>query len=109
METIDLMRKMVDAKDDYTRGHSDRVAFYSVLIAKALGRPREYVERIRIGGLFHDIGKIGVPDAILTKPSRLTDEEYNVIKGHPEKGKQMLMSLSSFRDILPMVEYHHEW
>ncbi len=109
METIDLIRKMVDAKDDYTRGHSDRVSFYGVNIARALGRTEEYVERVRIGGLFHDIGKIGVPDAILRKPSRLTDEEYCVIKRHPERGKQLLASLSSFRDILPMVEYHHEW
>ncbi|MBS5522052.1 MAG: HD domain-containing response regulator [Clostridiales bacterium] len=109
METIDLMRKMVDAKDYYTRGHSDRVSYYSVLIARAMGMDDAFVERIRIGGLFHDIGKIGVPDAILRKPARLTDEEYATIKEHPALGKKLLLSLSSFHDILPMVESHHEW
>ena len=109
METIDLMRKMVDAKDFYTRGHSDRVAYYSVLIARAMGMADEEVERVRIGGLFHDIGKIGVPDAILQKPTRLTDEEYAVIKEHTTLGKKLLLSVSLFHDILPMVESHHEW
>ncbi len=109
METIDLIRKMVDAKDYYTRGHSDRVSYYGVCIAKAMGKDEKFVERVRIGGLFHDIGKIGVPDAILQKPGRLTDEEYAKIKEHPVIGKQLVLSVSSFHDILPMVESHHEW
>ena len=109
METIDLIRKMVDARDYYTRGHSDRVSYYGVLIAKAMRKNKAFVERVRIGGLFHDIGKIGVPDVILQKPGKLSDEEYAKIKEHPLIGKQLLLSVSSFHDILPMVESHHEW
>lgn len=109
LETVDLMRKMVDAKDFYTRGHSDRVSYYAVLIGKALGKDAAYVERLRIGGLFHDIGKVGVPDAILQKPEKLTDEEYVRIKQHTTLGREMLTSVSSLRDILPIVESHHEW
>lgn len=109
METVDVLRKMVDAKDFYTRGHSDRVSYYAVLIGEAMGKDAAYVERLRIGGLFHDIGKIGVPDAILQKPSRLTGEEYARIRRHTTLGKQMLLSVSALHDILPMVESHHEW
>lgn len=109
IETVDLMRKMVDAKDFYTRGHSDRVSYYAVLIGKAMGKDAAYVERLRVGGLFHDIGKVGVPDAILQKPGKLTDEEYVRIKRHTTLGREMLTSVSSLRDILPIVESHHEW
>ena len=108
METIDTMRQIVDAKDYYTRGHSDRVSAYAVALAKALGKSDDFVQRVRIAGLFHDVGKLGIPDNILQKPGPLTDEEYDIIKTHPAKGKQIISSLSSFDDILNIVEDHHE-
>ena len=108
LETINVVRQMVDAKDFYTRGHSDRVSFYAVKIAQAMKKNEAYIERLKVAGLFHDIGKIGIPDGILQKPGRLTEEEYAQIKQHPVLGGKILNSISSFHDILPFVEAHHE-
>lgn len=108
MGTIDAMRQMVDAKDLYTRGHSDRVSFYAVKIAEAMHRDEASRERLRVAGLFHDIGKVGIPDSILQKNGKLTTEEYAQIKQHPSLGKKMLSSISAFNDILCIVECHHE-
>lgn len=108
LETIKLLRYTVEAKDSYTRGHSDRVSAYSVLIGEELGLYDKDLTTLRIGGLFHDIGKIGIPDSILLKPSKLTEEEYNEIKKHPSIGKQIIANASIFRDIIPIITYHHE-
>lgn len=108
MGTVEALRIAVDAKDTYTKGHSDRVAFYSKLLAKEIGISDEEQERIYIGGLFHDIGKIGVPDAILQKQDRLTFEEYSEIKNHPLIGAQIINAATIFEDIIPIVKYHHE-
>ena len=108
MESIETLRHTVEAKDPYTRGHSDRVSEYSVLIGKYLGLSEYDLNTLRIGGLFHDIGKIGVPDNILLKPDRLSDDEYSQIKNHPSIGVHILSSATIFKDILPIVEYHHE-
>ncbi|MDY3917544.1 MAG: HD domain-containing protein, partial [Candidatus Limivivens sp.] len=108
LETIDTLRRMVEANDSYTRGHSDRVAFYSAKIAERMGRDSDYIERVRVAGLFHDIGKIGIYDNILRKNSRLTSEEYEAIKKHPSLGRQILSSISYLNSILPAVECHHE-
>ncbi len=108
LETINVVRRMVDAKDFYTRGHSDRVSFYAVKIAQAMGKSESYIERLRIAGLFHDIGKIGIPDDILQNPGELTEEEYAQIKQHTILGGKILSSISSFHNILPIIEAHHE-
>ena len=108
MESIGTLRLAVDAKDPYTRGHSDRVALYSVLLGKKVGLSDEDLELLRIGGLFHDIGKIGIPDAILLKPGKLTDEEYSEIKNHPTIGSHILATASIFEKVLPIVKHHHE-
>ena len=108
MESISALRLAVDAKDPYTRGHSDRVSEFSVLIGNKLGLPKEDLETLRIGGLFHDIGKIGVPDAVLLKPGKLSDDEYSEIKNHPTIGAHILATASIFSDILPIVKHHHE-
>ena len=108
MESIQTVRYTVEAKDTYTRGHSDRVSEYSVLIGKKLGLNEEDIRRLRIGGLFHDIGKIGVPDSILQKNGKLSDDEYSEIKNHPTIGVHILSSASMFQDILPIVKHHHE-
>lgn len=107
-ETIDTLRKAVDKKDPYTRGHSDRVAYISAMIAEVMGFSEDEVEKIRLGGQFHDIGKIGVKDNILTKPGKLTDEEYEEIKKHPVIGYELLEKNNIFKDILPAVRHHHE-
>ena len=108
MESIQTVRYTVEAKDTYTRGHSDRVSEYSVLIGKKLGLSEEDINRLRIGGLFHDVGKIGVPDNILQKNGKLSDDEYSEIKNHPTIGAHILSTASIFKDILPIVKYHHE-
>lgn len=108
LESIQTLRYTVEAKDSYTRGHSDRVADFSVLIGKYLNLSEEDLKILRIGGLFHDIGKIGVPDSILLKEAKLTDEEYSEIKNHPSIGKQILSNASIFSDMIPIVYHHHE-
>lgn len=108
MESIETLRYTVEAKDPYTRGHSDRVSEYSVLIGKQLGLSEEDLKILKIGGLFHDIGKIGVPDSILLKTSKLTDEEYSEIKNHPSIGAHILSNATIFKDIIPIVKHHHE-
>lgn len=105
---IETLRRTVDAKDKYTRGHSDRVAQYSILIGKKLGLSYEDLETLRIGGLFHDIGKIGIPDNILLKTSKLTDYEYDEIKKHPSIGAYILENSKIFANIIPIVLHHHE-
>lgn len=108
VEVIKALRLMVDAKDIYTRGHSDRVSFYAGKLAEALGKDPETCRRIRLAGLFHDVGKMAVPDNILLSPGRLTDEEFEVVRKHPEHGSSILSAISSFRDIAPIVRSHHE-
>lgn len=106
--TIESLRLAVDAKDTYTRNHSDRVSYYSVMIGKQLGLSDADLEILKQGALFHDVGKIGIPDAILQKPGKLTDEEYDDIKNHPSIGAKILAPAKIFSDLIPMVLNHHE-
>lgn len=108
LETVQTLRFSVEAKDSYTRGHSDRVAEYSTLIGKNLNLPEQDLKTLRIGGLFHDIGKIGIPDAILLKDTKLSFEEYSEIKNHPSIGAHILSNSTIFKDIIPIVKHHHE-
>ena len=108
LDMVQTLRYTVEAKDTYTRGHSDRVSEYSVLIGEKLGLPEEQIKTLRVGGLFHDIGKIGIPDSILLKPGKLTDDEYSEIKNHPAIGAHILGSAKIFQDIIPIVKHHHE-
>ena len=108
LESIQTLRYTVEAKDTYTRGHSDRVAAFSVLIGQKLGLSDRDLRTLQIGGLFHDVGKIGVPDSILQKEGKLTDDEYSQIKQHPNIGVHILSNATIFEDILPIVEHHHE-
>ena len=106
--TISALTNAIDAKDRYTCGHSERVAFMSAQLALASGMSPQDAERIRISGLVHDIGKIGVPESVLRKPGRLTDEEFAAIKLHPEIGHAILRDIPQLEDVLPGVLYHHE-
>lgn len=106
--TIRSMSGALDAKDRYTAGHSDRVAYLSAEIARELGMSDEEIEQVHLSGILHDVGKIGVPEAVLCKPGRLTDEEFDAIKLHPQIGYDILKDIPSLDAILPGVLHHHE-
>lgn len=108
LESIETLRYTVEAKDRYTHGHSDRVSAYSVLIGQKLGLSQKDIQTLKIGGLFHDIGKIGISDSILLKNGKLTDKEYSEIKNHPIIGRNILSNAAIFEEIIPIVLYHHE-
>lgn len=108
LDTIEVLRLTVDAKDVYTRGHSDRVAYIAHRIGLQFDLSKEDVELLRLGGVFHDIGKIGTTDDILLKVGQLNDGEYEEIKKHPLKGAHILSAVSVFKEVVPLVKYHHE-
>ncbi|NLP14099.1 MAG: DUF3369 domain-containing protein [Clostridium sp.] len=108
LDAIQVLRLAVDAKDVYTRGHSDRVAYYAVKIGKSFNLKEEELQKLKAAGIFHDIGKIGIADDILFKTDKLSDAEYDEIKKHPIKGAHILSAVSMFKDIIPLVKHHHE-
>lgn len=108
MGTLRALTAAIDAKDSYTHGHSERVAIMSRRLAEGCGLDEETCERIYIAGLVHDVGKIGVPEAVLSKPGKLTDEEFALIKMHPEIGGRILQGIRQMQDLLPGVLHHHE-
>ncbi|MCA9505531.1 MAG: response regulator [Spirochaetaceae bacterium] len=109
IQTIRALAEAIDAKDAYTRGHSERVAVYASRIAREMSLRTDMIERIYFAGLLHDVGKIGVPDAIITKPDRLNEEEYREIMKHPEIGAKILEPVEFLRSVVPCVRHHHEW
>jgi putative nucleotidyltransferase with HDIG domain len=109
VQTIGALAEAVDAKDAYTRGHSERVGVYASKVAAEMGFPKEFIERVYIAGLLHDVGKIGVRDAVITKPDRLDADEYAEIMMHPEIGARILEPVSFLSDIVSCVRHHHEW
>lgn len=106
--TVKALAAAIDGKDPYTRGHSERVARVSVAIAQRLNLPDEECEKIRVSALLHDVGKIGIDDSILKKPSALTDDEYEIMKEHPQKGYKILSQIPAIKDFLPGMYMHHE-
>ena len=108
MQTIETLRYVVETRDKETKGHSERVSGLGAELARELGMPEEQVEMIRVAGLFHDIGKIGVPDIILLKNGPLSDQEFLEIKKHPAEGEKILQTYSPFAKLLPIVRGHHE-
>jgi hypothetical protein len=108
IEFIETMAQALDARDPYTAGHSNRVSDYATAIATAMGVPADQIEIIRVGAQLHDIGKIGIPDAVLQKAGYLTPEEYELVKLHPQIGKRILERVAQFEKYLPIVELHHE-
>ena len=98
----------IEAKDAYTEGHAERVAHYAVEIGKQLSLGAQSLRNLRLGGVLHDIGKIGVPEAILNKPGSLDDVEWRVMKRHPEIGERICRPLQSLRGVLPIIRSHHE-
>ena len=108
MEFIQLIAKTLDAKDQYTAGHSLRVMDYAVRIANTLDLPNREIEMLKQACLLHDIGKISIPESILNKEKPLTKEERDYIMKHPEIGKKILSTVSEFKDILDIIYTHHE-
>ena len=109
MDSIRMIATAVDEKDPYTHGHSERVSRYSVLIARNLGLPEEEVDKIRISALLHDIGKIGIEDAVLKKPGKLTPDEFALMKQHTQKGAAIARRVAQLNEMVPGIELHHEW
>jgi len=106
--SIRMLAAAIDEKDPYTRGHSGRVAKYSVLIGQELGLSTEELDRLRISALLHDVGKIGVDDRVLKKPGALTPEEFDLMKQHPTKGANIMRPVAQLKEMLPGIELHHE-
>jgi putative nucleotidyltransferase with HDIG domain len=102
------MVNVLEQRDSYTAGHSRRVTEIALAIAARLELPEEDVKTLRLAGMIHDVGKIGIEDTILRKPGRLTDEEYAAIRTHPERGVQIIEPLDFLKDALPIVRHHHE-
>src|SRR5438552_992726 len=108
MNSIQMLAGAVDEKDPYTRGHSDRVTKYSVLIAKEMGMPDDFLEIVRVSAQLHDVGKIGIEDRILKKPGALTAEEFEIMKTHTTKGANILRPVAQLKEMIPGIELHHE-
>jgi putative nucleotidyltransferase with HDIG domain len=106
--TVKALAEAIDGKDPYTRGHSERVKMYSVLMAEHMGLNPEEIEDIRVAALLHDVGKIGIEDRILKKPAALTEEEYTIMKTHPEKGAKIMAEIPQMKKYVPGMYYHHE-
>lgn len=107
-KTIKAISSALDAKDQYTHGHSYRVTLYSMILSHSLGLTKDFIENIETAGLLHDIGKIGIPQSILCKPGKLTDEEYANMKLHPAHGKKMIMEVRQLSLISDWINAHHE-
>jgi len=108
ISSIRALAAAIDAKDPYTRGHSERVARYSAAIAREMGLPTDEARKVRLSALLHDVGKIGIDDRIIRKPTALTDEEFELMKAHPVKGAAIMETIPQLADIIPGMKYHHE-
>lgn len=108
MQIVKTLSATIDAKGTYTNGHSSKVAEYSRMIAERAGMSDDAREKIYMIGLLHDVGKIGIPDTIINKPGKLTDEEYAIIKTHPVLGEKILQNITEFPELVTGAKYHHE-
>lgn len=109
IEVVTSLASAIDAKDEYTKDHSASVSRYSVALARAINLSEKEVEQIKLGALLHDVGKIGIPEDVLTKPSGLTDSEFKVIQSHPTIGVEKILEPNPLlHDLIPIVKYHHE-
>jgi putative nucleotidyltransferase with HDIG domain len=108
LRTVSVLAQAVELRDDYTGNHTQRVTRYATMLGEKLELPDDQLELVKIGGPLHDIGKIGIDDAILRKPGRLTGEEYEIMKTHTTKGAEILASVPEMEPIIPIVRNHHE-
>ena len=108
INSIRALAAAIDAKDPYTRGHSERVARYASQVAREMELPGEDVRRVRLSALLHDVGKIGIDDRIIRKPTALTSEEFEIMKSHPVKGAAIMSAIPELKDVIPGMKHHHE-
>jgi HD-GYP domain-containing protein (c-di-GMP phosphodiesterase class II) len=108
IDSIEMIAAAVDAKDPYTKGHSGRVASYSVILAKELGLPDDEIDKIRVSATLHDVGKIGIEDRVLKKPGVLTNEEFDIMKRHTVMGYEIVRQVKQLNEMLPGIRWHHE-
>jgi len=109
LDIVASLAGAIDAKDPYTRGHSNSVSRYAEALARALNLPEYEVERIRLGAMLHDVGKIGIPESILGKTAALTDQEWEIMKQHPQIGvTKVINSIQALKDLIPIIKHHHE-
>ena len=109
MELANSLASAIDAKDPYTKGHSTSVSRYSEALARAINLPEDEVQRIKLGALLHDVGKIGIPENVLKKPGKLDNDEWQIMKQHPVIGAEKVLAPNeALRDLIPIVKYHHE-
>jgi putative nucleotidyltransferase with HDIG domain len=108
-QTIKALASAIDARDPSTKKHSENVSTIAMEIGQEMGVSEADLESLQWGGLLHDVGKIGIPDAILQKPSRLNKEERTAMNAHPEKGRDILKDVESLQPILPVILHHHQW
>nr|QGT49876.1 hypothetical protein Melaina855_2630 [uncultured Candidatus Melainabacteria bacterium] len=109
MEMVTSLAGAIDAKDPYTKGHSTSVSRYAEALARAVNLPEHEVERIKVGALLHDVGKIGIPENVLKKPGKLDNDEWEIMKQHPTIGAEKVLAPNeALRDLIPIVKYHHE-
>ena len=108
INSIRALAAAIDAKDPYTRGHSERVARYASQVAREMELPAEDVRRVRLSALLHDVGKIGIDDRIIRKPTALTSEEFEIMKSHPVKGAAIMSAIPELKDVIPGMKHHHE-
>jgi HD-GYP domain-containing protein (c-di-GMP phosphodiesterase class II) len=106
--TVKALAAAIDGKDPYTRGHSERVARFSLAIGERLNLPDDEMEKLRVSALLHDVGKIAIDDKVLKKPAALTDEEFEIMKQHPQKGYKIMSQIPAMKDFLPGMYMHHE-
>ena len=107
-EVIFALAKAIEAKDSYTQGHTERVSQFAVVVAHHMQLSDSDQSALYKGGILHDVGKIAIPDSILNKPGKLTDEEFNIIRSHPDRGEKICKPLNSIQNALPVIRYHHE-
>jgi HD-GYP domain-containing protein (c-di-GMP phosphodiesterase class II) len=109
IETVSALAMAVEARDHYSRGHSDRVFQYSVKIAQKLGLQADFIQDIKIAGELHDVGKIGITDDILKKPGPLSEEEWQIMRKHPVIGEGIIKPVRSLSRLCAIIRHHHEW
>jgi uncharacterized domain HDIG len=108
VDTVNALSLAIEAKDQYTEGHSSRVVYYAEKIGREMRFSENHIDNLKIASILHDIGKIGIPEAILNKPGRLTDEEYAVIKSHPSIGANIIKDIDALKGISDVIKHHHE-
>lgn len=108
LESMRAIISSLEEKDSYTHGHSIRVAEYAVLLAEEIGLSEVEIREVELSALFHDIGKIGIPDSILLKPARLTRAEFEIMKSHPVRSARIIEKISAMRNLVPGIKFHHE-